>query len=45
MLNAHDDTMIARATDATKPPPDPPEDWTEDELKPLGIYRSLTVWR
>lgn len=45
MINAHDDTMIARGTDSTKPPPPPPSQWTQEDLLPLGVYRNLTAWR
>lgn len=44
-LNRHDDSIIARNLDSQSPPPLPSEEWTDAELKPLGIYRNLAVWR
>lgn len=45
MYNTHDDTAVMRNTDGTKAPPVPSEDWTDDELEKLGIYRNLAAWR
>lgn len=43
-LNQHDDTIIARNLEADAPAP-LPEEWTEDELTRLNIYRWYTIWR
>lgn len=45
MHNVHDDTVVMRNTDGTKPPPVPSEDWTDSEIAKLGIYRNLSAWR
>lgn len=45
MHNTHDDTVVMRNTDGSKPPPVPSEDWTEAEIAKLGIYRLLAAWR
>lgn len=41
----HDDTMIARGTDGQRLPRRLQESrtWTADELKPLGMYRNLSL--
>lgn len=43
MQDAHDDTMVARGTDATRLPALPPVEWTESEIKSVGTYRNLFV--
>jgi hypothetical protein len=43
MDNRHDDSILARNTDAQKPPPLVPETFTDDEMAQLGTYRWLTV--
>lgn len=43
MFNRHDDSVLARNTDAQKPPPIVPETFTADEVAQLGTYRWLTV--
>lgn len=45
MGNRFDDSVLARAMDAQQPIPLGAEDWTEDELRPLGTYRNLGGWR
>lgn len=44
MINYHDDSIIIRDTDASKPAP-VQEDWTDDEIKSLGTYRNLSAYR
>jgi hypothetical protein len=43
-LNRHDDTVTARNLSAEAPQP-LPEDWTDDDVKRLHVYRWPTVWR
>lgn len=43
MDNYHDDSILARNTDAQKPPPLVPETFTDDEMAQLGTYRWLTT--
>ena len=43
MANYHDDSILARNTDAQKPPPLLPETFNDDEMAQLGTYRWLTV--
>jgi hypothetical protein len=45
MINYHDDSIVMRGTDSSKPLPLAGEDWTDDELKPLGTYRNLAAFR
>jgi hypothetical protein len=45
MDNRFDDTVVARDLDTSSPPPVPKEDFTEDELRPLGKYRNIVNWR
>lgn len=45
MLNRHDDSITARNMNAERAPYVVPEEWTEVELKPLGIFRNLTAAR
>lgn len=44
-VNRHDDTVVVRDMDASNPPPLPSEEWSEEELKPLGTYRNLAAWK
>lgn len=41
-LDNHDDSMMARGTDATPPPATGAAGWTDEELAPLGIFRNLS---
>lgn len=41
----YDDTMTARDLDTNSPPAKPDEDFTDDELSPLGKYRNIVNWR
>ena len=43
MQHYHDDTLVARATDGQRLPQLPPREWTEPEIKALGIFRNLYV--
>jgi hypothetical protein len=45
MNNQHDDTLITRDTDGNSPPPLPPEEWTDAEMKDLEIFRNIPTWR
>ncbi len=42
-LNNNDDSIVARATSADPPQPLPSEDWSDDELAPLGRFRRLDL--
>lgn len=44
-LNRHDDSVQVRNLDSSEPPPLPTESWTDADLKPLQIYRNITVWK
>lgn len=44
MINAHDDTVRTRGTDASAPE-SLNEDWTDEEIESLGTYRNLSAWR
>lgn len=45
-LNQFDDSVLARAMDPERPVGLADEEWTEEELKPLGAYRNLGgAWR
>lgn len=43
MANRHDDSILARNTDAQKPPPLLPETFSDDEMAQLGTFRWLTT--
>lgn len=45
MANRHDDSVVMRNLDATRPVPLTPEDWTPEELAPLGAFRRLSAQR
>lgn len=45
MGNRHSDAISYRALDADQPPKAEPEEWTEEDLKPLELYRNLGAWR
>lgn len=45
MENRYDTTVIARNLDTTAPPPVVREDFTDEELAPLGKYRNIMNWR
>lgn len=44
-LNRHDDSVQVRNLDSSEPPPLPTEEWTDEELRPLDVYRNLAAWK